>query len=167
MDLVSTNTDQDLKQRQATAHMAYASKQLAANIIRIVRGAGRPFQLGDQCADFLNAAQAYRAAHGVWPTEEMHDWLSVSSTAEERERVDDAYAERVWATDDIIAGSLQIAASRMLGQRAQEAAGKREMAHGIDAREKAREAMRSALRQETKKREAADRRRSPKKKPAT
>jgi len=150
MDPVSSDTEQDLKRQQATAEMAYASRQLAANLIRVVRGAGRPFQLGDQCADFLNVAQAYRAAHGVWPTEEMHDWLSVSSDVDERVRVGGADAAKMRAVDDIIAGSLQMAASRLLSQRTQEAAGKSEMVRGINAREKALDLMRSTMRLDAK-----------------
>jgi len=165
MDLVSPDTEQNMKRQQATAEMAYASRQLVANLIRVVRGAGRPFQLGDQCADFLNAAQVYRAAHGVWPTEEMHDWLSVRGKADERNLVENAYAEKMSGVDDIIAGSLQVAASRMLDQRAQAAAAEREMALGIDARERALDAMRRAIQLEAKTREAADRRRSPRTKP--
>lgn len=88
----------------------------------------------------------------------MHDWLSVRSDVDARLRIEKADAAKMRAVDDVVAGSLQMASSRLLAQRTQEAAGGSEMVRGIDACEKALDLLRSKMRLDAKSPRAISRR---------
>jgi hypothetical protein len=50
-------------------------RELTANLMRVTRGAGRPFQIGQQAQGLVEALIAYRDATGLYPS---CSWLDVA-----------------------------------------------------------------------------------------
>jgi hypothetical protein len=124
------------------ARDAYSSalRELTANLLRVVAGAGKPHRVLEDAANFVHAFVDY---HPHMSFHERVDGASkILSVREEHRGFDD------WkiydAEEDIIVGALRIAASRLLGQRTQEAAGKTIMDDGFRWREEARAERRRA-----------------------
>lgn len=136
MKVVSETTDEDRAklaaerdQAEARWRFGVALRQLAANLIRVTRGAGQGYSVGEQANTLLEVAVQYRDAFGHWPS----DWEYREALQHEDDR-DDEYGprqQRQDAIDTIIRGSLQIAASRMLEQPLQVKAGERELDAGL------------------------------------
>lgn len=115
-------------------------------MLRIIRGAGKPYALLKQMSDVVAAAVKVRDLTHQLPTDILQTILHCESEAEaiwEKRRagkIDETSIER-WredgtfneleAEDSIKAGMLQIIASQFVGQTLQERAGKSEMRNGI------------------------------------
>lgn len=69
MRLVSNNSGGDLTRRKARRDLGIALRKLAANILRISRGAGKPYELGIEIAQCVDGYQSYHDAHGFYPPE--------------------------------------------------------------------------------------------------
>jgi hypothetical protein len=118
--------------------------ELAANILRSVRGAGKPYQIGRHAQALTDAMVAYRDAVGHYPSdEELAAALDVEISEERLDQMSDEQQAVVQARQQIIRGALQVAASRLVDQRPQEAAGMTEIDDGIRDLEKAREERRT------------------------
>jgi hypothetical protein len=109
-------------QRAADIELNNALIDLAANLIRVVRGAGKSYQVGRDMAAGVRAYERYHQAYGHWPP----SWEVSGILRLERAEYDDDRA-----TYTICRGALQIVASALLGQRPQRAAGETEVAEGI------------------------------------
>jgi hypothetical protein len=129
-------------QRLAEHRVRLASCELAANTLRIIRGAGRPEALVDQMKALLDAGFDYQDIAGYWPIDTMADALKMKSKlselmemAERGEvdgaRIHQAHEMRIVAEDNIRSGALRAVAARLVGQDLQEAAGDRQMLDGI------------------------------------
>jgi hypothetical protein len=95
-------------------------------------GAGKPYELGRQAQAFVETLVAYRDAVGFFPSpEELASALSVERDREFMEGMTPENRAQIYAEQAIVRGSLQIAASRLLGQRTQESAGHDEMCGGM------------------------------------
>lgn len=137
MEQVSESTEEDRKREWAERQVIHVARHMAINLLRVVRGAGRPHQIYVDAKEFARAAEAYFEAFGMWPVEQLYQAFDLSP---EYEITDPLREDVEHATLSIIAGALQTAASRMAGQRSQEAAGMREMLDGIKYRKEAQEA---------------------------
>jgi hypothetical protein len=142
----------------AEQEFEFALREAAANMLRIVRGAGKPHALLKQMSDVVAAAVKVRDVTGQLPTDILETVLHRESKTEaiqEKRRtgeIDETSIER-WqdigmfdkleAEDSMKAGVLQIIASQFVGQRTQESAGESEMRNGIneafEARQKAKQ----------------------------
>jgi hypothetical protein len=139
MRVVSENSEQELARRKAEAAREEAAevvgamlRELAANIMRVTRGAGKPWEIGRQTGALINSMVEYREAVGHYPSsEEISNALSLDLDPEVRARMSQENMMEIYARQRIVHGSLQIAASHLLGQRAQEAAGRHEMHEGM------------------------------------
>lgn len=143
--VVSSQSQKELARRRADAELSPPFRTLAANLLRVVRGAGRPEALGEQMFACLEALQRYQQAHGAIPRarvlrlaldpeeasfetgnwaelqdQEALKWLSMSGQPEKLE------AER-----KLLRGALQICASRLVGQHTQEIVGEHELYSGV------------------------------------
>lgn len=102
-----------------------------------MRGAGRPEELGRQCAEVVQAYRDYHDALGEWPSSFL-----ISDILSLRHREYHAKTDRAWEWEDgvrqMVAGGLQIAASQLLAQNTQERAGESEMFDGLRIIEKQR-----------------------------
>jgi hypothetical protein len=116
---------------------------MAANILRIVRGAGKPYNLRRQCIAVVAALDQYADAGGLIGEDEIRARLSIAEG--ERRASEEADFE-----EGAIRGALQIAASRLLGQLSQVRNGEREFADGWIALAEAREARRRRYAAEAK-----------------
>lgn len=156
MRIVSENSEADIKRREAEhrrdrsgQQMRLALRHLAANLMRITRGAGAPEDLVPQMVEFLEAFNAYGDAAGIPPSpftiREMLDTSIDNDTL-----VEMSYPEqtKIDGEEAILRGSLQIAASRLVWQRLQERAGEDEMQRGLRLLKEAREAREEERRQE-------------------
>ena len=152
--LAVENDRQTVEREWARHGIGSPLRNLAANIIRVVRGAGKSYEIGEQCADVLKAFKAYRESVGHWPTSfEIDEALSVFTGGP-----DDTYDE-FWswrcAQEEIMRGGLQVAASRLVGQRTQENRGQTEMMDGVRALDRIREDRRARAAEEEKARRQA------------
>ena len=119
----------DVNRRGAENDARDAARVLAANIIRVVRGAGRPDEIGLQAVALVEAMQRHWETTQSWPNEEIANELRLASR--EPRTVDGIWSEWESAEHRMITGALQIAASRLIDQPTQEAAGRREMITGL------------------------------------
>lgn len=137
MHIVSENTPDELRRNFAQGDVDAALRQLAANLMRVARGAGRPWELGPQAQLVVETMLAYREAVGCFPASEaIAAAISLRNSQALIERVGEIARDELEAQQDIIHGALQIGASRLLGQMPQETMGRAEMMRGIrDLRE--------------------------------
>lgn len=130
----------EIETREASDTLRWALRDLTANLLRIVRGAGRPYSIGQQVPALIAALTGYRDAVGHWPRSEVvTEMLSIDRSREWRQRAHDSVLDRFYAEEQIIRGALQQAASRLVDQRLQERAGESEIYDGIRNLEAARE----------------------------
>ena len=60
IEVVSENSEEDLARRQAMDKVRWALRDLAANLMVITRGAGKPWEIGRQAQQLVNELLAYR-----------------------------------------------------------------------------------------------------------
>jgi hypothetical protein len=131
MRLVSENSDAELARRRALERVEAALHELGANMLRVVRGAGKPYELGAQAAEFSLAMQAHFDIAEMYPSSgELAEMLSIEED-HAGHRMNDHDRQMYLDEATIIRGALQIAASRLLGQRTQEAAGNSDLWKGV------------------------------------
>ena len=136
---VAENTEADKARQWATGGVSWALRDLTANLLRIVRGAGKPYEIVRQADELLQALVAYQKAVGHWPpSHELAEMLSVDRNEEWRSQLKNSELNRLYAEERIVRGALQKTASRLIGQATQEAAGDSEMYDGLRGLEAAR-----------------------------
>lgn len=145
MRLVSESTGAEVVRERATLDIAWALRDLTANLLRVVRGAGKAYAIPEQTQAVLLALVAYRDAVGTpIPDHELSGILAFGQDRIDASKFTDAQVCRSVALDTIVRGSLQVAASRLIGQGTQERAGDAEMHRGIMEVERLREEDRAA-----------------------
>lgn len=146
--LVSENTDKELAIARALGEVDRALAVLAANILRVVRGAGRPYELGEQAAAFLKALDAHWEAAGCGVSSDvLAEALSHPEPRHLIGKFSDDEVELKYAEHEIVRGALQIVASALLEQRTQETAGRSELNEGVREMARVREARRKSWEQ--------------------
>jgi len=93
--LAVENDRLELNRRNAEFDLRWPLKRLAANVLRIVRGAGRPEELGRQCAEVVKAYRDYHDALGEWPSSFL-----ISDILPLRHREYHAQTDRAWEWED-------------------------------------------------------------------
>lgn len=106
-----------------------AIRALAINILRITRGAGKPYDVGHQVGTLAEAMRAHWDAFSYWPDEA--DFQRALSYEDEREAEYGPRQQRADALETIMRGSLQVVASRLAGQQMQIRAGEAELLDGL------------------------------------
>lgn len=156
MRIVSENSEQDLARQRAERTARAAVRQLTANLIRVTRGAGKPHEIGRQAVALLEAMQAHWDAARFWPFDEMADALQMDERPKWPPNADPEEVNRHYAEQMIVAGALQVVASRLVGQATQQRAGEAELHRGVremerisDERRKKRAAVALAARKGT------------------
>lgn len=135
--LAAANSDDEIAARETIRRLEWPLRKMAANLLRIARGAGRPNTLPQEIIDLAELildASKHSNAWGIWT--EIEAWLQEGVPAE---RDYDEYDDHRPA---MVRGALQVVASRIVGQRAQENAGEHEILEGIRQREDRLEARR-------------------------
>jgi hypothetical protein len=109
-------------------------------MLRVIRGAGRPWEIGSQAQALIESMAEYHGMVGRFPSsEEVASALNIERDPEWMARA--STKDRLFddAKQTVIHGALQIAASRLLGQNTQEAAGRQEFFSGFTDLERIRE----------------------------
>jgi hypothetical protein len=107
--------------RQALNEVRSALRKLTANLIDIVRGAGKPLELRRDVDAFTAAVEGFQGVTGEQPKAwEFADMLRVALEPEDSPTSEEEMAER-YAQHAILQGSLLLAATRLLGQEAEAA----------------------------------------------
>lgn len=128
LSIVSERSEADLRRTAAAYQVEGAVQQLATNILRIARGAGKPERLIDHTIAYVKAAQEFFETHGRWPVPELHGYLDIHTGF----TTDDARRQAWYHGEDLmVREALQVAASRLAGQLTQERAGHTEMFEGL------------------------------------
>lgn len=136
MRLVSSNSDADLSRKRELAAIATALRALAANILRVIRGAGRAGELPDQAVAFIDACINFKEATGNYPfADDLERMLALDDLTELLEKFGEAQYALYEAEHTIIRGALQVVASNLVGQRTQATTGGSDMVTGIRDRE--------------------------------
>jgi hypothetical protein len=117
------NLEQQRKEQRCRESVGNALRELTANLLRITRGAGRPYQVFGQALQLLEACKEFREQLGYPPDAEFSQMLD---TAPEFDAPDDDDARHT-----IVRGALQLTASRLVDQRLQIKAGECELFDGI------------------------------------
>jgi hypothetical protein len=120
MELVSSNKPRDIEANRAEEEARFALRELAANLMRVTRGAGKPYLILNQVFELANAAIRFQKITGRWP--DLGGELSVDDP-----RASNFDSPIKDATDAMLRGALQMVASRLLGQIPQEAMGSTEL----------------------------------------
>jgi len=125
MKLVSDNPEPRVAPEQALNRVREPFRALTANLIRIVRGAGSPFDFFEDLVRFRMACESYEKAIGHGLTgQDLRVCLEIDN--DPKPSWSDERYERECATERIIEGALRITAARLLDQQLQIAAGERD-----------------------------------------
>jgi hypothetical protein len=137
--LVSENSEAQIDRERSAATASWSLRDLASNLLRVIRGAGKPEDIVRQIDELVRVLVAYKDATGQWPPpHELAAMLDIDRTESLRATVKDGELHRLYAQEQIIRGALQQAASRLVGQTTQASAGAHEMHDGIRELEEAR-----------------------------
>ena len=156
MRVVSERSEAEIRTHEAEAKVRYALRRLAANIMRVSRGAGSSAELGTQMVACITAMDDYRdaAGHGVpsWDLNEMLDPDKAQAEYRPWARSDEVSMAR-WEAEgtldcedadrDVRRACLQIAASMLVNQLTQKSQGETDLFEAINRREAARERRRA------------------------
>jgi hypothetical protein len=130
--LISENSQAQIDKERAAAQVSWPLRDLAANLLRIIRGAGKPEEIIRQIDELIRALVAYKDATGQSPPpHELASMLDIDRLKDWTANLRDAHLQRHYAEEQIIRGALQQAASRLLNQAPQTSAGEQEMHVGI------------------------------------
>lgn len=135
--VVSERSEAEIKRQRATDALDGPLRQLASNILRIVRGAGKPYDLYEQMLAVLQAMNDYRDAVGAWPSSfEMDKILNARvernwSDEDLKRWTEGGTLEMELAFDAICRGALQNVASKLVDQKLQIAAGENEVYEAV------------------------------------
>lgn len=135
------NGDADLARSAARDEVESSIRELAANIMRVCRGAGSAQELAAQAKFFLEAQRAYREAFGRWvPSRELQQMLNPKKAWQDYHpsSADREFDEIDFAQDAICRAALQVTASQLLVQNPQKASGEKDITDAIVALERAR-----------------------------
>jgi hypothetical protein len=135
LELVSNQTEEDIKITRARDEAIRALRELTGNLLRIVRGAGKPYQLDKLALDYLVAHRAYYEAAGKWLSYgDKHIALDVYRRPE-FEDSSDPHASVMYESDlsmeDAVQASLQVAASRILGDQLRQRRGDSDLTNAM------------------------------------
>ena len=134
MRVVSENSETDLARRQAVERVRWALREMTANLLRVVRGAGKSHEIVNQTAELLQALASYRDVVGTFPpVDELDRFLRMGRDFDAYMQYEEQVRARISAEESIVRGALQMAASQLIGQSTQEAAGRHEMYGGLNA----------------------------------
>ena len=142
MRVVADNSEQEIAKRWAARSIRWPLRELAANLLRIVRGAGRPAEVGAQATAVIVAFEEYRAAFGHYPISEEISEALIMRDDERKEH----WTDWEYGVETMVRGALQMAASELVHQGTQRAAGKSELFSGLERIERIREENRLGLR---------------------
>jgi hypothetical protein len=154
--LVSEQSEADIAKKRAEEEIGIELRALAANMLRVIRGAGKPYELVRDMSSCLKAFQAYYDAHSVWPDSyRLQKVLDFDPDEYSRLKPDmDEAAMEQWhiktAENEVCRAALQIVASKLIGQRTQEHQGHSDLYSAFRSLDESREKRRARYAAEAK-----------------
>jgi hypothetical protein len=136
LTIASSTTVVELERDRSLHKVEWATRELAANMIRVIRGAGRPFHLFDQVLSLYRAIED--APEGT-TVGQIHEALEAALSNGIR---DDEDSDLHGCVQEIERGALRTVAARLLGQQVQVSAGNRDLWDGFLRLEQRREELR-------------------------
>jgi hypothetical protein len=128
--LAVENNQKTVDKSWARHEIEWPLRELAANIMRVSRGAGDPIKVMLQCLAVVEGARSYHDKCGDWP-----DATDVTDALDFHDpRLRDytrTYDERRSSIEDIVEGALRLAAGRIVGQKLQEDHGEKDLLAAI------------------------------------
>jgi hypothetical protein len=169
--------ERERKERREWVSSEFSSvlRELAANMLRVVRGAGKGSKLLTQMNAVIECAIRYRNLHDCWPSndliagalrleDEMEEILECGRAGMVGQNAIDRWEkEMMMAEHTMYRGVLQIVASGLIGQSTQKCAGESEFHEGLRRLEKIREAQRQKFLEQQRASRSTPRRPTPKK----
>lgn len=144
LQVVAENTPAALVENEAVERLTWALRELTANLLRIVRGAGKPHDIVTHLDAVVETIARYRDIVGRWPLpDQISEALSIERDEEWQQRLMGPRLDRFYAEQQIIRGVLQHVAGRLLGQTTHQSVGENELYDGIRALEEARKELRN------------------------
>lgn len=141
VQLIAEQSAEELARRRAAEDIIWPLRELACNLMRVARGAGKPQDVGKHAAAVVDSFEKYAAVSKLWPSpHEIATALTVDSSDDGLS--DRPYDELDQALTTMMLGGLQMAASELLGQLSQKSAGRSQLFEGLQRAEKIREANR-------------------------
>lgn len=132
MRVVSKNSEADIVKHEALNSLNWRLRELAGNLLRMIRGSGGTHLIGIQAKALVDAIVSYHEKVGAYPAaHEIAAPLSIAHEPEVIEGMDEEACEEVHAQQAVIRGALQLAASRLLVQPLQGLRGERDMERGM------------------------------------
>ena len=155
LKLVANNSDEDRRRILAAQGLRGPLRQLTANLMRIVRGAGHAERLPCQIQAVTEAYVAYHEAFGCYPSSyEVQEALSLpdelpnvdSPDKRDDKAIRDAlYRDRMEGARSVQMATLQILASTLLDQTPQRRSGERDFWASFYETREAHDAYRAAI----------------------
>jgi hypothetical protein len=103
-----------LARERALAGVERAVRELAANILSVVRGTGKPDLIAPQALALVHTIEAHRSIAGCPPSSgEIAAVLNIAAKAERVALLNVDHKVELHATQSMISGALLIAASRL------------------------------------------------------
>ncbi len=133
LTLSSSISKEEVRKQDAIGRLEWPTREMAANLLRVMRGAGKPEQLPQQIINLAEAileASKLSNAWGIWDTMER----LLQSAVPDRTDIDEFDDFRPL----LVRGSLQVCASRLLHQQTHVNRGFDEINTGIRERERIR-----------------------------
>lgn len=136
--VISQQSDTDIAAHSALADATSATALLLANLMRVLRGAGKPSQIVHDADTLVASYQRYFDLKRCYPGQHVASELRNSFGGYGAETTE-------WdrGLDTMVRGALQMAASRLLKQRPPGDAGERQLMVGMEVIEKIRKTSRS------------------------
>lgn len=132
MRVVSSQSSETIRKKKALEDLTAELRRLAVNLLRVIRGAGKPYELPRDIDRVAKALTEYAEAHGQFPDsdsirsildrdialEEYRPWIVEGRQRRAREAATPE-AQIELAISDIIDAALQIVASMFADQMTQ------------------------------------------------
>ncbi len=146
MRIVSENSSKDLRRRAAERQLGFALRALAANMLRIMRGAGKSYRFTHEFADCARALNEYlEATDHSSPSDIIERALNPETSWPDGDRSDryhDAWRadlpddEAIWLQKEAVRremreAALRITASMLAGQSLQIAHGEKDLTQAL------------------------------------
>jgi hypothetical protein len=119
MDVLDGDFQHELARERALDGVQRAVRDLAANILNVVRGAGRSEKIAAQAQALVHAMEAHRSIAGCAPSSsEIAGALNIIANADRVAMLNVQHRAELHATQSMIFGALMIAGSRLTDIRA-------------------------------------------------
>jgi hypothetical protein len=117
---------------RAKHEFSWAIRETAANMLRIIRGVGKPYELLMQMKKAIDSAIKFQDLHGYWPFDVIASDLLLEDEMETfLARGREGTFDRMMAEHTMYRGALQAIASELIGQNTQKRSGESEFHEGL------------------------------------